>query len=186
MAKKTHSGPDAAELLRVGPGFDLSAVDPESTPGFEGSKSDGEEALALGRAPGGLLLVGLGGRAPDGLNSNEFMTVDPDSGDRVRTSNLIGDCQAVAAVGTTVVAGYHRNGFTTDTPSPEFAAQFNSSDGSWTAWDPRLTGTQANADGGNNGVQAMYADAATRTLFVAGAFTDWNGSPRQSLAAFRW
>ena len=31
--------------LRVGDGFELSAVDTHSTPGFDGSKRDGEEAL---------------------------------------------------------------------------------------------------------------------------------------------
>ena len=147
---------------------------------------DGEGVLTLNRAANGRLLVGIGGRAPDGFASNEVAELGAGTGGRAWTSVLIGDCQAAVAVGNTVVAGYHRNGFTTDTPSPEFAAQFNSSDGSWTSWDPGLTGNQANADGGNNGVQAMYADDASRTLFVAGAFTDWNGTPRQSLAAFRW
>ncbi len=35
-------------LLRVGPGFDLAAVDPASTPGFRGDRHDGEEALLEG------------------------------------------------------------------------------------------------------------------------------------------
>ncbi|NKX50017.1 polyphosphate kinase 2 family protein, partial [Arthrobacter deserti] len=34
------------ELLRVGEGFDLSGVDPGSTPGFEGSKEEGSRLLA--------------------------------------------------------------------------------------------------------------------------------------------
>jgi PPK2 family polyphosphate:nucleotide phosphotransferase len=33
------------EILRVGPGFDLAAVDPDSTPGFEGNKLDGNRVL---------------------------------------------------------------------------------------------------------------------------------------------
>jgi len=33
------------EILRVGQGFDLAAVDPDSTPGFEGSKNDGNGVL---------------------------------------------------------------------------------------------------------------------------------------------
>jgi PPK2 family polyphosphate:nucleotide phosphotransferase len=49
---KKDSGPDEpaglAELLRVGEGFDLSAVDPQSTPGFDGDKAAGEKALAAG------------------------------------------------------------------------------------------------------------------------------------------
>jgi len=34
-----------SDVLRVGPGFDLTALDPRSTPGFEGGKSDGEEVM---------------------------------------------------------------------------------------------------------------------------------------------
>ena len=53
MAKKsTKSGAahqqDVARLLRVDAGFDLSAADPESTPGFTGGKAAGEQALAAG------------------------------------------------------------------------------------------------------------------------------------------
>lgn len=36
------------DLLRAGAGFDLSAVDTSATPGFTGSKKDGQEALAAG------------------------------------------------------------------------------------------------------------------------------------------
>lgn len=36
------------ELLRVGPGADLSAIDTSATPGFEGDKDAGEAALAAG------------------------------------------------------------------------------------------------------------------------------------------
>ena len=38
------------ELLRVGDGFDLGAVDPSSTPGVDLDKSEGREALAEGAA----------------------------------------------------------------------------------------------------------------------------------------
>ena len=34
-----------SDVLRVGPGFDLTALDPRSTPGFDGGKSDGEEVM---------------------------------------------------------------------------------------------------------------------------------------------
>src|SRR5690349_14799735 len=34
------------EALRAGPGFSLTDLDPRSTPGFDGGKSDGEVALA--------------------------------------------------------------------------------------------------------------------------------------------
>ena len=37
-----------ADLLRVGPGFDLSAVDTGGTPGFAGKKAEGHAALAAG------------------------------------------------------------------------------------------------------------------------------------------
>ncbi|WP_411698240.1 polyphosphate kinase 2 family protein [Conyzicola sp.] len=39
-----------SELLRVTPGFVLADVDPESTPGFDGGKKEGEQALADGAA----------------------------------------------------------------------------------------------------------------------------------------
>lgn len=38
--------PTLGSLLQVGPGFDLSGVDPRSTPGFDGGKAEGQEALA--------------------------------------------------------------------------------------------------------------------------------------------
>jgi PPK2 family polyphosphate:nucleotide phosphotransferase len=37
-----------ADLLSVGPDFKLAAVDPRSTPGFDGGKAAGEKALAAG------------------------------------------------------------------------------------------------------------------------------------------
>ncbi|NLE97489.1 MAG: polyphosphate kinase 2 family protein [Propionibacterium sp.] len=36
---------DPREALRAGPGFDLAKFDPDATPGFDGSKSDGEELM---------------------------------------------------------------------------------------------------------------------------------------------
>ncbi|HWH97306.1 MAG TPA: PPK2 family polyphosphate kinase [Pseudolysinimonas sp.] len=39
---------DITQLLRVGPGVDLSAIDTSATPGFEGDKDAGEQALAAG------------------------------------------------------------------------------------------------------------------------------------------
>jgi PPK2 family polyphosphate:nucleotide phosphotransferase len=46
MAKKVKPAPAIEELLRVGDGFRLADVDCESTPGFEGGKSKGQQALA--------------------------------------------------------------------------------------------------------------------------------------------
>jgi PPK2 family polyphosphate:nucleotide phosphotransferase len=39
---------DFGSLLRVGPGVDLSTIDTSGTPGFDGDKAAGEEALASG------------------------------------------------------------------------------------------------------------------------------------------
>ncbi|GGC91132.1 hypothetical protein GCM10011512_17710 [Tersicoccus solisilvae] len=41
-------GSDASDLLRVKLGFDLAAVDPRSTPGFAGGKTEGQEQLDAG------------------------------------------------------------------------------------------------------------------------------------------
>ncbi len=47
-AKDQQHGPPASieQLLRVGPGFRLADVDPAGTPGFDGGKTKGQEALA--------------------------------------------------------------------------------------------------------------------------------------------
>jgi hypothetical protein len=50
-----------------------------------------------------------------------------------------------------------------------------------------VNGNQGNADGGNNGVQAMYVDQTTQTVYLGGAFEHWNGTTgltHQSLIAF--
>jgi PPK2 family polyphosphate:nucleotide phosphotransferase len=50
-AKHAAGGVEPAQLsdlLRVGDGFELSAIDPDATPGFTGAKADGETALAAG------------------------------------------------------------------------------------------------------------------------------------------
>jgi hypothetical protein len=149
---------------------------------------DGEEVLSLAAGPSsGRLVVGVGGHAPAGLLSNEIAVVNASTGARFWRQALIGDGQAVAVAGGTDVAGYHRNAANTTVPYPYFAAQFNDSNGALTPWDPKVTGNQSNADGGNNGVQAMYADPVTKTLFIGGAFVQWNGtSTHKSLIAFSW
>ena len=50
MSAKTQNGwtGEAAELLRVGEGFDLSSVDAGSTPGYDGGKSGGKSDLVAG------------------------------------------------------------------------------------------------------------------------------------------
>ncbi|MCU1415228.1 MAG: phosphate--nucleotide phosphotransferase [Microbacteriaceae bacterium] len=49
MAKSAWSA-SPSQLLRAQPGFSLSGVDPDSTPGFTGGKKDGVAALAAGAA----------------------------------------------------------------------------------------------------------------------------------------
>lgn len=48
MAKKQQSIP-ASDLLRVGDGFRLADVDPDSTPGLDGDRKDGEQLLSRRR-----------------------------------------------------------------------------------------------------------------------------------------
>ena len=159
---------------------------PDTGVGVDGAY-DGEDVLSLAARGRTQLVVGVGGHAPAGKSSNQIYLKSAISGGSLWRQVLVGDCQAVAVVGATDVAGYHRNTPNTTTPYPYFAAQFNAPGLVLTTWDPKLTGNQLNADGGNNGVQAMYADPALKTLFVAGAFTDWNGTPtHQSLVALRW
>jgi hypothetical protein len=146
---------------------------------------DGEEIIALSAGPSGEILAGSGGHAPAGDSSNEAIVLNANTGSRVWTTSLIGDCQGIGLVGSTVVAGYHRNSSNTSTPFPYFATQLELSNGRLTTWDPKITGNQGNADGGNNGVQAIYVDQSTHTLFLAGAFTDYNGVfSHKSLIAF--
>ena len=48
MAPKKQSDTTVRDVLRVGDGFDLAAVDPASTPGFKGGKSAAAKELAHG------------------------------------------------------------------------------------------------------------------------------------------
>ncbi|CAN5163954.1 hypothetical protein BH09ACT10_BH09ACT10_11120 [soil metagenome] len=143
---------------------------------------DGEAGNVLQLTPdGSRLLVGVAGQGSD-----EFKVLNPTTGGLTWVKILPGDCQAFAIVGSTYVVGYHRNNANGTIPYPNFAAQLESTNNQLTTWDPGLTGIQSNADGGNNGVQAMYADPVNRRLFVAGAFTTENGRPLKSLAAYTW
>jgi hypothetical protein len=190
---ETYAGTTRHGLVKVSPS--TGAIDTafnanlraDTGVGSHGSY-DGEGVLALSAGTStGRLLLGIGGNAPSGLSSNEIIVVNSGTGARIWRQGLIGDGQAVATVGATDVVGYHRNASNGSTPWPYFAAQYNDSNGALTTWDPKITGNQSNADGGNNGVQGMYADPATKTLFLAGAFTMWNGtSSHKSLIAFSW
>lgn len=141
---------------------------------------DGEEAIAFAMpADGSRLVTGIGGHGED-----EIKIFDPTTGALIWGKVLIGDGQAVGVVGTTYVVGYHRNNPNNVYPYPYFAAQLEASNAQLTNWDPGLTGDQSNADGGNNGVQAIYVDQAAKELFVAGAFTTVFGAPHKSLIAY--
>jgi hypothetical protein len=109
-----------------------------------------------------------------------------------------GDAQAVAVVGNTTVVGYHRNRPNSGSFQwPYFSGQLLASNGALTSWAPGLSGTQGDADGGNNGIQAMVFDPVSNTLYLAGAFLDYGatcnpattiacsgGTPLKSLAAY--
>jgi len=144
---------------------------------------DGEEIISMSVGPNsGEILVGSGGHAPPGEASNEAILMNATTGARVWKTSTIGDCQGIGLVGSTAIAGYHRNVANTTTPFPYFATQLELSNGQLTTWDPGITGNQLNADGGNNGVQAIYVDQSTHTLYLAGAFT--SPSSHKSLIAF--
>jgi PPK2 family polyphosphate:nucleotide phosphotransferase len=50
MSAKGRPADGLGEHLRVGPGFVLAEVDPESTPGYDGGKASGQKDLAAGAA----------------------------------------------------------------------------------------------------------------------------------------
>ncbi|MGZ4756603.1 MAG: PKD domain-containing protein [Acidimicrobiia bacterium] len=143
---------------------------------------DGEEGIVIKfSANGQQLLAGIAG-----YGSDEFKVFNPTTGALIWRKVIPGDCQGVGVVGTTYVVGYHRNNANGTIPYPYFASQLEASNGQLTDWDPKVTGNQSNADGGNNGVQAIYADPVKHRLFLAGAFTSYNGTPLKSLAVYSW
>jgi hypothetical protein len=148
--------------------------------GIHGSY-DGESGKSLVLSPDGVhLVVGIAGYGAD-----EVKVLNRTTGVQFWKDQLPGDCQAVAVVADTYVVGYHRNQPNRTVPYPYFSAQLAASNGALTNWDPQITGNQSNADGGNNGVQAMYADEVRHVLFLAGAFTMYRGAhAHQSLIAF--
>ena len=151
---------------------------------------DGEEIISAAPGPNSSqIFFGSGGHAPAGLSANEPMLLNITTGARFWSYSTTGDCQAIGAVGDTAVAGYHNNGPNAGNPlsANYFGIQLEDSNAAPTTWDPRVNGNQGNADGGNNGVQAIYVDQSTQTLYLAGAFLHWNGttgSNHQSLIAF--
>ena len=139
---------------------------------------DGEEAISLSVGPNpSQILVGVAGHAPPGASSNEANLVNATTGARSWTYSSIGDGQAIGSVGDTTVLGYH-NSTNNTTLAPYYAAQLENSNGKLTTWDPKITGDTLgnNVDAGNGGVQAMYVDQTTGTLYMGGAFSQWNGA----------
>jgi hypothetical protein len=149
---------------------------------------DGENVLAIVAGPTSAdIIIGIGGHAPPGLSSNETKVVSTATGALVWRFGTKGDSQAVGLVGDTVVAGYHNNVDSNPLTPQYFATQLEYSNGAQTTWDPQINGNQGNADGGNNGVQAMYVDQGSDTLYLAGAFLHWDGTTgltHASLIAF--
>lgn len=136
---------------------------------------DGEDTISMTYdTVNGRLLAGQGGL------QNSLRSLDPTTGATAWKRHTPGDAQALSMVGGMVFVGYHRNN-----PNPDgsytnyFAALRTARTGTLVAWDPGLVGNQANADGGNNGVQASWFDPALNRLYLGGSFF-----PPQSLAAF--
>jgi hypothetical protein len=138
---------------------------------------NGEDPLALALGPNSAyILAGIGGHAPAGLSSNEAILLNATTGVPVWKYSTIGDGQAVGSVGDTTVVGYHNSGNNT-TSGPYYSAQLENSTHGLTTYDPQITmSTGANADGGNGGVQAMYVDQNTDTIYLGGAFIWYAGS----------
>jgi hypothetical protein len=150
---------------------------------------DGEDIISLSVGPSAnQILIGSGGNAPVNDSSNETILTDVATGARIWKYSTRGDSQAVGSVGDTAVAGYHNS--TTDDPltAPNyFGIQLDDTNSAVTSWNPAITGSvNANADGGNGGVQAMYVDQGSDTLYMGGAFTMWNNENLvdKSLIAF--
>ena len=191
----TYNGVAHPGLAKVNPsdGSLVTAFDahlrPNTGTGQYGAY-DGEEVIAMAPGPNaGEVLAGVGGHAPAGDSSNEAFLLDINTGAWLFHYSTLGDCQAIGSVGDTAVAGYHNNTASAGDPlsANYFGIQLEDAHGVPTTWDPHLNGNQGNADGGNNGIQAMYVDQGTKTIYIGGAFYHWNGTTgltHQSLIAF--
>ena len=151
---------------------------------------DGEEIITMAPGPNsGEILAGSGGHAPAGDSSNEALLLDVNTGARLCTTRPLATAKESARSATPTVAGYHNNSATASDPTSAnyFGIQLENSSGVPTTWDPRINGNQGNADGGNNGVQAMYVDQSTQTHLSRGGFPALerhDGPTHQSLIAF--
>jgi hypothetical protein len=189
----TYDGVTQQGLVKITPstGSMVTAFNANLRPNsFNGQYGayDGENVLSIAAGPTSAdIIIGIGGHAPPGLSSNETKVVSATTGTLVWRFGTKGDSQAVGLVGDTVVAGYHNNVDSNPLTPQYFATQLEYSNGAQTTWDPQINGDQGNADGGNNGVQAMYVDQVSDTLYLAGAFLHWNGTTgltHASLIAF--
>ena len=134
-----------------------------------------------------------------GGTTNGVTELSPQNGSQRwhRGNRTEGDSQAVAMVGSNILVGNHRNhgNTTVGCPYQYFTSVHTNAGVVLTGFDPRLTGNQSNADGGNNGVQAIVHDPVTKTVYLFGAFTTlgatcplWNtcvgGTHLQSIAKY--
>ena len=94
-AKKTASAPSRlADRLAVGPGFRLSDVDPDSSPGFSGRKADGEASLAATRDDLGMLQERLWAESRGGGTRSVLLVVQgmDTSGKGGIMRHVVGSC----------------------------------------------------------------------------------------------
>ncbi len=183
---ETYDGVTQHGLVKVNPSdgsrrdrASMPTCDPMTELGTYGAY-DGEDVIALSVGPdANQIVLGIGGHAPAGLSSNETILTDAATGARLWRYGTRGDSQAVGTVGDTAVAGYHNS--TSDDPatSPNyFGIQLDDTNSAATSWDPAVTGTVGgNADGGNGGVQAIYVNQTTDTLYLARRLHDRGTEP---------
>jgi hypothetical protein len=118
------------------------------------------------------LVIGTGGKF------NTVRELDPTTGATLWSHVTPGDGQAVAAIGDSVVVGYHRNRPNVGSlPWPFYGTQLAASDGSFQTWQPGLSGHPGQIpDNGNNGIRSMVFDPTSHVLYVAGAFTKYGAT----------
>jgi outer membrane protein assembly factor BamB len=140
-----------------------------------GHPASGGDELALAfdtKLSHPMLIVGSGGSA------NYTYMRRASTGTKVWAKVTPGDTQAVAVVGNTIVAGYHREG-PNGHHNPKrkyYAIQMKAAKGSLTTWNAHLSGGHPTADGGGGGIQASAYDAHSKLLFVGGVFTTTGAS----------
>jgi hypothetical protein len=111
--------------------------------------------------------------------NNGIVSLNPSTGAANWDRKLEGDGQGVGVVGSVYVAGYHRNHINdrTGCAYKYFGQSFGGLTGKLlTDWDPKLSGTGGNVDGGNGGVQEIVVNEQTKHLIMMGAFTTHGAS----------